>query len=419
MRQGHDVTLFASGDSVTSARLVPCAPAALRLNPAVRDPIPHHLAMLERVRQRADEFDVLHFHIDLLQFPLLRTHRDAGGDHAARPARPARPAPLYRDFPDIAAGLDLRRPAAADAAGALGRHRPPRPAAGRSTASARRPRPDGYLAFLGRISPEKRPDRAIEIATRAGLPPEDRRQGRQGRPRLLASARSSRWSATTRWSSSSARSASARRPASSASATALLFPIDWPEPFGLVMIEAMACGTPVIAFPCGSVARGGRRGVTGFLVESVEEAVAAVEAAAALDRAKVRAAFERRFAHRADGRRLPPGLSFARRREPPADRARPAAHRLTGGSAWTPGGGPARAEPGPTTEVVPVLGAGHRLAAGAPPAHAQARRHLRRLRPQRRRPRRTRGSPEGIYHRDTRYLSHLCDDRSRATGRCC
>ena len=127
--QGHDVTLFASGDSETSARLVRCTPAALRLNPAVRDPLPHHLLMLEQVRQRADEFDILHFHIDLHAVPAAADHRHPVGDDAARAAGPARPQAVLPRLPRRAPGLDLRRPARADAAGALGAHHPPRPAA--------------------------------------------------------------------------------------------------------------------------------------------------------------------------------------------------------------------------------------------------------------------------------------------------
>ena len=182
--QGHDVTLFASGDSETSARLVKCTPAALRLNPAVRDPLPHHLLMLEQVRQRAQDFDILHFHIDLMQFPLLRT--------IATPAvttlhgRLDLPdlMPFYRDLPRRAPGLDLRRPARADAAGALGAHHPPRPAArslplqpARHRRLSRLPRP--HLA-----GEAPRPRHRDRHPRRHAA--QDRRQGRQRRPRLLA-----------------------------------------------------------------------------------------------------------------------------------------------------------------------------------------------------------------------------------------
>ena len=168
MRQGHDVTLFASGDSVTSAKLARCAPAALRLNPASLDPWPHHLVMLEHVRQRADEFDILHFHIDLLQFPVLRTiATPAVTTLHGRLDLPDLP-PFYRTFPDVplvSISNSQRRRCRRCAGSAPVYHGLPRGLYGFSP----KPAADPYLAFLGRISPEKRPDRAIEIATRAGL----------------------------------------------------------------------------------------------------------------------------------------------------------------------------------------------------------------------------------------------------------
>ncbi|MFO1208300.1 MAG: glycosyltransferase family 4 protein [Amaricoccus sp.] len=293
VRQGHEVTLFASGDSVTSAKLERCAPTALRLNPAIQDPLPHHLVMLDRVRQRAGDFDVLHFHIDLMQFPLL--------PYLATPAvttlhgRLDLPdlLPFYRAFPDapLVSISDAQRAPMPPVNWAatiyhglpLGLHRP-----------SLRPAPDGHLAFLGRISPEKRPDRAIEIATRSG------------RPLKIAAkvdqADLEYWKAVIEPLVKEnplvefvGEIGEHEKTAFLGGAAALLFPIDWPEPFGLVMIEAMACGTPVIAFPCGAAPEVIDDGVTGFLVDSVDAAVAAVAASAALDRAGVRAGFERRF----------------------------------------------------------------------------------------------------------------------------
>ena len=156
------------------------------------------------------------------------------------------------------------------------------------------PDPDPYLAFLGRISPEKRPDRAIEIATRAGMPLKiaakvDNADVDYWRAEIEPLVRDNPLVEFV------GEIGERDKAAFLGGATALLFPIDWPEPFGLVMIEAMACGTPVIAFPCGSVPEVIDHGVTGLLVEDVDEAVAAVPVAAAMDRATVRATFEERF----------------------------------------------------------------------------------------------------------------------------
>jgi glycosyltransferase involved in cell wall biosynthesis len=293
VRQGHDVTLFASGDSVTSAHLAPCAPAALRLNPAVLDAIPHHLVMLERVRQRAGEFDVLHFHVDLLQGSMLRT--------IATPAvttlhgRLDLPdlVPFYRCFPEMALvsiSEDQRKPMPPVRwINTVHHGLPPRLYRFSPT-----PAKDGHLVFLGRISPEKRPDRAIRIATQAGrrlliaakVDNADRDYWRQEIEPLVRGYPLVEFVGEI---------GEREKSAFLGDATALLFPIDWPEPFGLVMIEAMACGTPVIAFPCGSAPEVVDPGVTGFLVDSVEAASRAVDAAAELDRARVRAVFERRF----------------------------------------------------------------------------------------------------------------------------
>jgi glycosyltransferase involved in cell wall biosynthesis len=293
VRQGHDVTLFASGDSVTSARLQRCTPAALRLSPQVRDPLPHHLLMLENVRQYADSFDVLHFHVDLIQFPLLRT--------IATPAvttlhgRLDLPdlQPFYRAFPDIplVSISDHQRLPMPPVRWVGTIHHGLPPDLHRFSPA---PAADPYLAFLGRISPEKRPDRAIEIATRAGMPLRiaakvDNVDVDYWRDRIEPLVRAHPLVEFVGEISDREKSDFL------GGATAVLFPIDWPEPFGLVMIEAMACGTPVIAFPCGSVPEVIDHGVSGLLVDSVKEAAAAVPVAAAMDRARVRATFEDRF----------------------------------------------------------------------------------------------------------------------------
>jgi glycosyltransferase involved in cell wall biosynthesis len=291
VRSGHDVTLFASGDSCTSAELVACGERALRLDAAVLDPIPHMMIMLGEVRRRADAFDVLHFHIDLLHFPIFhdlaaRTLTTLHG-RADLPDLP----PLFRYFPEfplVSISDDQRRPLAS--ANWIGTVYHGLPQELLSFAAA--PRGD-YLAFLGRMSPEKRPDRAIEIARRTGLPLRiaakvdnaDRQYFGQTIVPLLDHP-------LVEFIGEIGES---EKSEFLGNARALLFPIDWPEPFGLVVIEAMACGTPVIAFPSGSVPEVVEDGVTGFIVDSVEEAVRAVGRLPRLDRRAIRASFEQKF----------------------------------------------------------------------------------------------------------------------------
>lgn len=295
VRQGHDVTLFASGDSVTSAKLVRCSNMALRLNPAIQDPIPYHVMMLEEVRKRADEFDILHFHIDLLHFPLISTF--AGKTVTTLHGRLDLPdlKPFYASFPNVplvSISDGQRRPM------------PPVNWAGTVyhglTADVlpftEKPKGD-YLAFLGRISPEKRPDRAIAVAARTGM-------------RLKIAAKIDK-ADEAYWRDEIApliqkhdnveyvgEINEAQKADFLGNARALLFPIDWPEPFGLVMIEAMACGTPVIAFNCGSVPEVIDDGVSGFIVHNLEEAVGAVRKLEEFDRKTVRNTFEKRFTSR-------------------------------------------------------------------------------------------------------------------------
>ena len=269
-----------------------CAPASLRLNPAVRDPLPHHVLMLEQVRQRAEDFDILHFHIDVLQFPLLRTIASPAVTTLHGRLDLPDLMPLYRSFPDvplISISDAQRAPMPPVNWVRTIHHGLPRD---RYRFSPRAT--GGYLAFLGRISPEKRPDRAIEIATRTGM-----------KLRIAAkvdNADLAYWQAEIEPLVRAnplveyVGEISEREKADFlGGASALLFPIDWPEPFGLVMIEAMACGTPVIAFSCGSAPEVVDHGESGFLVTSIEEATAAVHHALRLGRARVRAIFERRF----------------------------------------------------------------------------------------------------------------------------
>jgi glycosyltransferase involved in cell wall biosynthesis len=290
VRMGEDVTLFASGDSVTSARLRPMSPRGLRLDPGCRDPFAHHVAMVDAVMQSASDFDIVHFHIDYLHFPAARLlHLAAVTTTHGRLDIPDL-APLYRRFDDMAlvSISDAQRaPLPYARWTATVHHGLPRdllaPGDGRG----------GYAAFLGRISPEKRPDRAIRIARRAGM-----------ELRIAAKVESS----DRAYFESTIRPmlqgpgvefvgeiGEARKAEFLGNARALLFPIDWPEPFGLVMIESMACGTPVVAFRCGSVPEIVEEDVTGWIVASEDEGVEALARAQSFDRAACRRRFEQRF----------------------------------------------------------------------------------------------------------------------------
>ena len=289
---GHDVTLFASADAETTANLVPCRSQAIRLDPRpLKSDLASHLNLMHEVHRRRREFDVIHFHVDMIHFPFFaedaaRTVTTLHGrlDLEDLPAAYAG----WPEFPLVSISDDQRRslpdanwiatiPHGLDAQGF------------RCTAAPRRP----YLAFLGRISPEKRPDRAIEIARRAGLPIRiaakvdhaDAAYFHEVIEPMLADP----------LVEFIGEIGDAEKSEFLGGASALLFPIDWPEPFGLVMIEAMACGTPVIAWRCGSVPEVVEDGVSGFIVDSTEDAVAAVRRIDRLDRRRVRGSFERRF----------------------------------------------------------------------------------------------------------------------------
>ncbi len=292
---GHEVTLFASADSRTSARLVPCCERALRLDARVTDYTPHHLLLVQQVYERAEEFDIIHFHIDYLHYPLFagRPWKTVTTLHGRQDLWD--PLPLYRRFPQmplVSISEAQREPL---------RHLPLRWAGTVHHGlplDLYRPREDhdGYALFLGRIAPEKRPDRAIRIARRAGVPLRiaakvdraDRRYFREVVEPLLGGPGVDFLGEVD----------DRRKEELLAGALALLFPIDWPEPFGLVMIEAMACGTPVVAWNCGSVPEIVEPGITGAIVASEAEAVRALLELATIDRRRIRARFEERFGAR-------------------------------------------------------------------------------------------------------------------------
>jgi glycosyltransferase involved in cell wall biosynthesis len=293
IRLGHEVTLFATADSKTAARLVPCCEQPLRANPTSVASIPHHILQLERVRCMAANFDVLHFHTDLLHYPLTRLLRvpQVTTLHGRLDLSDLRP--LFHEFEDLPVisisdaqrlpfphlnwkatiyhGLPLDMFQPVSAAG-------------------------DYLLFLGRIAPEKGPTRAIQIARRAGrkliiaakVDPSDR-DYYEAKVRPLIDGRNVEFVGEI---------GDHDKQELVGHAFALLFPIEWPEPFGIVLIEALACGTPVIAWPHGSVPEIIEHGRTGFLVTSIDKAVAALEQIGTLDRALIRQLFESRFTAR-------------------------------------------------------------------------------------------------------------------------
>lgn len=288
--EGHTVTLFASGDSSTSAALVAACPRALRLDVTRPDSQSLHLVMLEKVFRHADDFDLIHFHTDAMHLPLARRH--AIQSLTTLHGRLDIPGleVLYREFaelPLVSISDAQRQPLAWAHWAATVHHGLPvtlhRQGEGRG----------GYLAFLGRISPEKRVDRAIEIAQRLGLPLKiaakvDAVDGAYFRQCIepLLNAPSIEYLGEI---------SEHEKTSFLGDALALLFPVDWPEPFGLCMIESIACGTPVIAFRCGSIPEVIDEGLTGYIVDDIDSAVAAVRRAQNLDRTRVRETFERRF----------------------------------------------------------------------------------------------------------------------------
>ena len=292
---GHEVTLFASGDSVTAAKLEPVWPQAIRLDPAIRDWIAAYAVLMEYVAQRAHQFDVLHFHVDY--FPLSLFSRLGVPFMTTLHGRLDLPEfkAVYETFPNapfVSISDSQRLPLPRQNwVGTVLHGLPPQlltPVAARTG--------EEYLAFLGRVSPEKGVDRAIRIAARAGM-------------KLKIAAKVDKVDQeyfdaeikpllTTGQVEFIGEINDAQKPAFLGNARALLFPIRWPEPFGLVMIESMACGTPVIAFRHGSVPEVMDDGVSGFIVDDEDQAVAALGRLDSIDRAGVRAQFERRFTSR-------------------------------------------------------------------------------------------------------------------------
>ena len=290
VRQGHDVTLFASGDSDTGARLIPCCPRALRLDNSCHDSLALHIVMLDEVFRRASAFDLIHFHIDYLHFPVSsRLHIPNVTTLHGRLDLPELPI-VYRQFPDlplISISNAQRKPIPNGNWLATVYHGLP------ENMFHLQEKPGGYLAFLGRISPEKGVDRAIDVAKRVGMP-------------LRIAAKVDK--VDKEYFDTKIKPlldhpliefigeiGDREKQEFLGNAAALLFLIDWPEPFGLVMIEAMACGTPVIALRRGSVPEVLADGVAGFVVDSVEEAARAVKRLDSISRVTCRQVFEQRF----------------------------------------------------------------------------------------------------------------------------
>jgi glycosyltransferase involved in cell wall biosynthesis len=290
---GHDVTLFASGDSQTTAVLRPCCERSLRLDPETRDPFAYHAVMLDRLLSEHERFDVMHFHIDYLHFVVSKV---MGWPHLTtlhgRLDLPELQS-VYDRFPDlpvVSISHSQRSPLPQAQWLSTVPHGIPKDMLKFSAQAS------DYFAFLGRISPEKRADRAVEIATALGVPLRvaakvddvDRGYHEANIAPLFE----------TPLVDFIGEIGDAEKSAFLGNARALLFPIDWPEPFGLVMIEAMACGTPVIAFRHGSVPEIIEDGVTGFIVDDVAQAVEAASRVSELSRWRIREEFERRFTSR-------------------------------------------------------------------------------------------------------------------------
>ncbi len=292
VRLGHEVTLFAAGDSVTSAKLVPACPRALWHDPSCREELPHHVRLMELVFADVSRFDLIHFHVDSVQFPLLR--RVACRSVTTLHGRLDLPdlKPLYDEFaeiPVVSISNNQRLPIPGANWQGTVLHGIPR------DVHTFREQPGGYLAFLGRISPEKRLDRAIEIARLSGRKLKVAARIYKGERDYVNEKIEPLLKEHASFVEFIGEVGGRDKDEFLGNAEALLFPIDWPEPFGLVMIESLACGTPVIAWRCGSVPEVIEDGVSGYIVESIDEAVEAVRRVQWLDRRACRRAFEARF----------------------------------------------------------------------------------------------------------------------------
>lgn len=295
---GHDVTLFSSADAVTKAKLVPVRDQAIRLDAAhLKSDLAAHLSMLAEVRRRIASFDILHFHVDLIHFPFfeLMAGRTLTTLHGRLDLKDLAGAyDSWRQFPLVSISNDQRRPLPNANWMATVQHGLPG-VGGILNVSG----PRDYLAFLGRISPEKRPDRAIEIARRTGMKLKiaakvDAADEPYYREQIVPLMDDPLIEFVGEIGDD-------EKAAFLGGARALLFPIDWPEPFGLVMIEAMSAGAPVIAWRRGSVPEIVDHGVTGFIVDTIDDAVAAVSAVRGLNPSVIRETFEQRFSARAMG----------------------------------------------------------------------------------------------------------------------
>jgi glycosyltransferase involved in cell wall biosynthesis len=293
VREGHEVTLFASGDSMTQARLVPVCPESLRLAPNCIDQLAHHVLMLEYVFSERRNFDIIHFHIDYLHFPLSRREQIVNVTTLHGRLDIPELAPLYqvfRDMPVVSISDAQRDPLPwANWQGTVYHGLP-------EDQLTFRPGTGEYLAFLGRISPEKGLDEAIKIAQLVGMPLRVAAKIDRADQEYFETCIKSRLNDPL--IEFTGEIGYPEKNDFLGDAAALLFPINWPEPFGLVMIEAMACGTPVIAYPRGSVPEIVDDGITGFLVHNAEEAAKAVEGIAAIERRSCRRRFEERFSAR-------------------------------------------------------------------------------------------------------------------------
>ncbi len=291
VQQGHEVTLFASGDSVTRAKLVPVTRQSLRLDDKCIDQIAHHILELEVVFENASQFDIIHWHNDYLHFPLSK--RNSTPHVTTLHGRLDIPdlVPLYhafREMPVVSISNAQRKPLPwLNWQGTVYHGLT-------ENQFTLHPEPGQYLAYIGRVSPEKRVDRSIEIARRSGIPLKiaakvdrvDRDYYKENIEPLIQQEPLVEFIGEI---------SDGEKDEFLGNAYALLFPIEWPEPFGLAMIEAMACGTPTIAYPRGSVPEVIDEGVTGFLVESIDAAVKVVERVSTLSREECRRRFEKRF----------------------------------------------------------------------------------------------------------------------------